>query len=385
MTTDESHPPSARAVEDFSRLLDEFSPCAHLQRGDVVHGRVVRVTREAIIVDVGTKCEGVISGPELEWTDPKMFSPLKPGDRVMVYVVDPEGPGEVPLLSLAKARSEQDWDHACALQESGEIVELPVAAANRGGLIVYLGQLRGFIPASQLSPSRQIPRISDPECLKRLSQLVGTSLRLQVIEADRERNRLIFSERAAEARQEMSQRERIISTMREGEVRRGRVSNLTSFGAFVNVGGVDGLVHLSEISWGRVGHPGELLEIGQEVDVFVLSVDRERLRVSLSIKRLYPDPWTSAAQRYQVGQLVECRITRLTQWGAFARIVGDEEIEGLIHASELDGLDSEAIREIVRPDRVLTAQVIRMEPERHRLGLSIWQVKQWEGVKPLSQ
>lgn len=384
MTSDDVQPSSTLPEEDFSRLLDEFSPCAHLQGGDVIQGRVVRVTREAIIVDVGAKCEGIISGPELERTDPKTFARLRPGDRVTVYVVEPEGPGGAPILSLAKAQSEQDWNYARSLQEKGEIVELTVAAANRGGLIVYLGRLRGFIPASQLSPSRHIPRISDPECLKCLSQMVGTPLQLRVIEADRERNRLILSERAAEARREADQRESIISTLREGEVRRGRVSNLTPFGAFVNVGGVDGLVHLSELSWGRVEHPSEVLHIGQELEVMVLSVDRERLRVSLSIKRLHPDPWTSAAQRYQVGQLVECRVTRLTRWGAFACIVGDEEIEGLIHASELDGPDSDAIRDLVRPDQVLTVRVIRMEPERHRLGLSIRQVDQWEGMEILS-
>lgn len=380
----EPQPSSTMAEEDFSRLLDEFSPCTHLQRGDIVQGRVVRVTREAIIVDVGTKCEGVVTGPELERMDPKTIARLRPGDHVMVYVVDPDGPEGAPVLSLAKAQSEEEWNHARALQEKGEIIELTVAAANRGGLIVYLGQLRGFIPASQLSPSRQIPRISDPQCLKYLSQMVGTSLQLQVIEADRERNRLILSERAAEAQREADRRASIISTLCEGEVRRGRVSNLTPFGAFVNIGGVDGLVHLSEISWGRVEHPGELLEIGQEVDVVVLSVDRERLRVSLSIKRLRPDPWASAAQRYQVGQLVECRITRLTRWGAFACIVGDEEIEGLIHASELDGPDSDAIRDLIRPDQVLTLRVIQMEPERRRLGLSIRQVEQGEemGLSP---
>lgn len=373
---DEPHPSSPPAQEDLSRLLDEFAPCVHLQRGDVVQGRVVRVGPDLILVDVGAKCEGVVSGSELERIDPKTLAQLRPGDRIMVYVVDPEGSGGAPLLSLTRAQAEQDWSYACSLQEKGEIVELTVAAANRGGLIVYLGRLRGFVPASHLSPSRGAPRVSDPNCWPFLSRLVGTSLCLAVIEADREQNRLILSERVAQERHQERSRADILNSLREGEVRQGRVSNITPFGAFVNIGGVDGLVHLSEISWGRIEHPGEVLQIGQEVEVVVLSVDRERQRISLSIKRLQPDPWTAAGQRYQVGQLVDCRITRLTRWGAFACIVGDEEIEGLIHASELDGPDSETIQELVRPNRVLTVRIIRMEPERHRLGLSLRQVDQ---------
>lgn len=366
------------AVEDMARLLEEFLPCAHLQRGDIVRGRVVAVGLNGIIVDVGSKCEGIVPEAEVGRLDPALRARLKPGTTISVYVVDPEGPDGRPILSIVKAQAEQGWEYARSLLESGQIVELTVASANRGGLIVYLGGLRGFIPASHLSPSRNIPRISDPACLKALSQLVGASLRLRVIEADQDKNRLILSERAAETRQELS----LLESLREGDIRRGRVSNITDFGAFVDLGGINGLVHISELSWGRVDHPGQVLQVGQEVEVLVLAIDRERGRVSLSIKRLHPDPWTAIAERYQVGQLVECRITRLTQWGAFACIVGDEEIEGLIHASELDdSLDPEA-QALIRPDQVLTLRIVRLEPERHRLGLSLRQVTQWAG--PLS-
>ncbi|MCS7281932.1 MAG: S1 RNA-binding domain-containing protein [Anaerolineae bacterium] len=367
------------AAEEMARLLEEFLPCAHLQRGDIVRGRVVAVSPNGIIVDVGFKCEGVVPEAEVGRLDPALRARLKPGATLSVYVVDPEGPDGRPILSIIRAQAEQGWEYARSLMENGKVVELTVASANRGGLIVYLGGLRGFIPASHLSPSRNIPRISDPACLKALSQLVGTSLRVRVIEADQERNRLILSERAAESRPEPS----LLESLREGDIRQGRVSNITDFGAFVDLGGINGLVHISELSWGRVDHPGQVLQIGQEVEVLVLAVDRERGRVSLSLKRLHPDPWAAIAERYRVGQLVECRITRLTQWGAFACIVGNEEIEGLIHASELtDSLDDET-RALIRPDRILTLRIIRLEPERHRLGLSLRQVTQWEEPFPL--
>jgi len=366
------------AVEEMARLLEEYLPCAHLQCGDIVRGRVVAAGAGGILVDVGSKCEGIIPEAELGRLDPALKACLKPGATISIYVVDPEGPDGRPILSIARAQAEQGWTYARSLMESGEVVELTVASANRGGLIVYLGGLRGFIPASHLSPSRHIPRISDPACLKALSQLVGASIRVRVIEADPDRNRLILSERAAETRSESS----ILDSLQEGDIRRGRVSNLTDFGAFVDLGGVNGLVHISELSWNRVDHPSHILRVGQEVEVLILAVDRERGRISLSIKRLRPDPWAALAERYQVGQLVECRITRLTQWGAFACIVGDEEIEGLIHASELDGMLDDETRALIRPDQVLTLRIVRLEPERHRLGLSLRQVAQWEEAPP---
>ncbi len=373
-----TRPHGQPTAEEMARLLEEYLPCAHLQRGDIVRGRVVALGPSAVVVDVGTKCEGIITGSELERLSPAQRARLKPGAAVTVYVVDPEGPDGRPVLSIIRAHAERGWEHARSLMESGETVELTVASANRGGLIVYLEGVRGFIPASHLSPARNVPRVSDPSCLKALSQLVGATLRLRVIEADQERNRLILSERAAESRQDTA----LLDSLREGEVRRGKVSNLTDFGAFVDLGGVNGLVHISELSWGRVDHPGQVLQIGQEVEVLVLAVDRDRGRVSLSIKRLQPDPWAALAQRYEVGQLVECRITRLTQWGAFACIVGDEEIEGLIHASELTDLPDDADGALIRPDQVLTLRIIRLEPERHRLGLSLRQVAQWNGQGP---
>jgi len=358
----------------MARLLDQYAPASRLKRGQIVKGTIVRVGLDVIVVDVGAKCEGTISGRELEKLEPELVASLKPGDEVSVYIVNPEGPcGEV-VLSLARARQEEGWRMAAALLESKEVVELEVTNCNRGGLIVRLGATRGFVPASQLAPSRGIPRMSDPSCQEALTSLVGSRLQLQVIEADREKNRLILSERAALARRRREEAHQLLASLQEGDVRRGTVSNLTHFGAFVDLGGLDGLLHVSEISWQPVGHPGDVLEVGQEVEVMVLSVDRERQQVALSMKRLEPDPWATVGQRYQVGQLVRGRITRLTKWGAFARIVGDEAIEGLIHVSELDEQRVVHPRDVVQPGEVLTLRVVRLEPERHRMALSRKQV-----------
>lgn len=366
-----SDSPQTGESDVLARLLEEYLPCPHLERGQVVRGTIIRVSPDAIIVDVGVKCEGVINRQDLERLSPEVVTQLKPGSRVMVYVVNPEGPGGEVVLSLARAQMQQDWEHACVLLEKGEPVELEVTSCNRGGLIVQLGRLRGFIPASQLSPSRAVPRISDPACAHVLGEMVGKRLRVCVIEANQERNRLILSERAVEAQREDEARAKFLASLHEGDIHSGRVSNLTDFGAFVDLGGVDGLVHLSEISWERLEHPREALQVGQEVKVMVLGVDMERQRVALSMKRLEPDPWETVGERYQVGQLIEGRITRLTKWGAFACIVGDEAIEGLIHVSELDEGHVAHPREVVQPGQEVTLRVVRVEPERHRLGLSL--------------
>jgi len=356
--------------EQLARLIDQYLPKGKLERGRIVRGVIVRVSPTCIVVDIGTKCEGIIEGRELERLDPSVLASLKPGDEISVCIVNADGPcGEI-ALSLARAQLAQDWKQVKAMQECGETLSVRVASANRGGLIAEVGQLRGFIPASQLSPSRNVPRISDPRCMEVLQEMVGQCLEVQIIEVDPDRNRLILSERIAE-RGAGSEREQLFSSLKEGEIRRGRVSNLTEFGAFVDMGGIDGLVHLSEMSWKRLEHPSEMLRVGQEVEVLVLSVERERRRVALSIKRLSGDPWAAIAGRYQEGQVVDCCITRLSRWGAFACIVGDEAIEGLIPASELNDRHADHLAGDLKPGQVLRLTITRIEPERHRLALSL--------------
>lgn len=355
--------------EQLAQLLDQYLPKGKLERGRVVRGTVVRVSPTSIVVDIGAKCEGVIEGRELERLDPAVLASLKPGDEISVCIVNADGPcGEI-VLSLARAQLAKDWKQVKAMQERGETFSVVVTSANRGGLIAEVGQLRGFIPASQLSSSRNVPRISDPRCLDVLQEMVGQCLQVQIIEIDPERNRLILSERAAE--RGAGSKHELLSSLKEGEIRQGRVSNLTDFGAFIDMGGVDGLVHLSEMSWKRLEHPSEMLHIGQEVQVLVLSVEEERQRVALSIKRLSSDPWETIAERYHEGQVVDCCVTRLSRWGAFACIVGDEAIEGLVPAAELNNGHVSGQAAQLKPGQVLKLTIARLEPERHRLALSL--------------
>ena len=252
-----------------------------------------------------------------------------------------------------------------------------VAGYNKGGLIVRLGKVRGFVPASQLTTRRQRAQGETLSGEDLRAQLVGQKLQLKIIELDRERNRLILSERAAMREWRRQQKAQLLADLREGDIRRGEVISLCDFGAFVDLGGADGLVHLSELSWRRVAHPSEVLKVGDEVEVYVLNVDRERKRIGLSLKRLQPDPWTQAVNKYTVGQLVEGTITKLVKFGAFARL-SDDDIEGLIHISELSDQHVTHPKEVVKEGDVLTLRVIRVDAQRRRIGLSLKQVASGE-------
>ena len=372
-------PSVSQETSSMADMLDWYLSCHRLERGEIVTGVVVRVSPSEITVDVGAKCEGVVPERDLERMSPADRDAIQVGDEVEVYVINPEDASGNIILSLSRAQGARDWHEAQRILESQDIIERPVTGCNKGGVIVQIGQLRGFVPGSQLAASRathQPSTRSDSD--DRWATLIGETLPLKIIEVDPKRNRLILSERAALRDWRKSQCEKLFGELAEGDVRHGRVINLADFGAFVDLGGIDGLVHLSELSWKRVTHPREVVEVGQEVQVFVLGVDRERQRIALSLKRLQPDPWTSIEERYQEGQLVEAVITRLTKWGAFASIVGDEAIEGLIHVSELDEGPVVHPRDVLHPGQVVTLRVIGMDQRRHRMALSLKQADQAE-------
>lgn len=361
--------PTGEDAHTMDELLGGTYGFRALRRGDILEGVVVSVNPSEILVDVGCKSEGIISGRELEKMGAEAISSIQVGDEVLVYVVNPEDKKGNVVLSLTRAQLEKDWRAAERLFEEQEVLERPVAGYNKGGLIVRIGKVRGFVPASQIVSMLPGDSKANEE---RWAKLVGESLTLKIIELDRKRNRLILSERAATREWRRTQKERLLDELQEGEVHKGRVSSLCDFGAFIDLGGADGLVHLSELSWGRVKHPSEVLKVGDEVDVYVLNVDRDRKRIGLSLKRLQPEPWSMVEEMYSVGQLVQGTITKLASFGAFARI--DEDIEGLIHLSELSERHVTHPKEVLKEGDEVTLRVIRIDARRRRVGLSIKRV-----------
>jgi small subunit ribosomal protein S1 len=356
---------------DMASLLEqeERSQFHSLRRGEVVEGTIISVNRDGVIVDIGAKSEGLIPVNEMHSLGAEPLKHIQVGDKLVAYVIQPETTEGEVLLSLDRARGEKGWRTLQTLYESGESFEAEVTGFNKGGLLVNVEGVAAFVPLSQLVGLR--PERSDTGA--GLAQAVGQSLRLKVIELNRRRNRVILSERGALQEWRSQQKERLLTELEEGVVRQGRVSSIRSFGVFVDLGGADGLVHLSEISWDRAKAPEELFKVGDEVDVYVMKVDVEKKKIALSIRRAQPAHWDGIVDKYQVGEVVPGVVTKLATFGAFARIEGP--VEGLIHVSELVDRRIAHAQEAVSEGDILPLKIIRIERDRHRLGLSLKQAR----------
>ncbi|MEN9937129.1 MAG: hypothetical protein RLZZ387_3708 [Chloroflexota bacterium] len=358
--------------EDLALMKQFLANPAHdyrnLQYGDTVDGIIMRVDKDEILVDIGSKAEGVVPAREMQSLLSEDRSELKPGDELLVFVVQTEDREGRAVLSVDKARQEKSWRHLQTVHESGEVIEAKVVNYNKGGLLVNLDGVRGFVPSSQVSG---ISRGPETQKQSDMARMVGTFLPLKVIEINRVRNRLILSERQAVQDVREGRKGELLSSLKEGDVRPGVVTSVCDFGAFVDIGGADGLVHLSELSWSRVKHPSEVLRPGDNVNVYVLSVDNDRKRIALSIKRTQNEPWTTIGTRYQLGQVVEGTITQLASFGAFARI--EDGVEGLIHVSEMGDGRAQHPREVVQEGDIVQVRIIRIDPARKRMGLSMRQ------------
>jgi small subunit ribosomal protein S1 len=364
VTTEDGELDTTSLMEQF--LNDPSHDYKSLKYGDVMDGVIMHLDREEILVDIGSKSEGIVPSREYSSLSPEERQTLSVGDTILVFVVQPENPEGHAVVSIDRARQEKSWRRLQELHEANEVIEAEVTNYNKGGLLVNLDGVRGFVPASQVTEIRGGDEASKQADMARL---IGSSLPLKVIEINRHRNRLILSERQAVQERRDVMKERLIDELSEGEVRKGRVSSICDFGAFVDIGGADGLVHLSELSWSRVRHPSEVLRVGQEVDVYVLGINAQEKKIALSIKRTQAEPWSRVAAAYEVGQLVRGTVTQLANFGAFARI--EDGIEGLIHVSELVDDRVSHPKQVVSEGDDLLLRIIRIDPQRRRMGLSL--------------
>jgi len=329
------------------------------EEGDIVTGIVVRVDKDEVLVDIGYKSEGVVPANELSIK--KSVDPgeeVSVGDEIDALVLTKEDPDGRLILSKKRARFERAWQRIEKAAEEGTPVEGTVIEVVKGGLIIDLG-VRGFLPASLVD----IRRVAD------LEEFLGKPLVARVIELNRFRNNVVLSRRAVLEEERRGVREQILDRMNVGDLVTGTVSNIVDFGSFVDLNGIDGLIHISELSWSHVNHPSEVLTIGQEVNVKVLDIDRDRQRISLGLKQTQKDPWQEVFENRQVNEIVHGRVTKLVSFGAFVEI--EEGVEGLIHISELAQHHVEDPNEILRPGQEVNVKIIEIDPDRRRLSLSL--------------
>jgi small subunit ribosomal protein S1 len=367
---------SMNSLEDLLDQHDYDMP----QPGDIRTGVIVANTPQGLIIDLGLKRDGIVPQSDLAKLEPEERDTLKVNDEVPVYVVQTEDP-EALVVSIHLARLNQDWIEAEALLASGEIFEGEVIGYNKGGVIVPYGRIRGFVPISHLSDVT--PGMGERRRQQRLARIRGEKIGVKIIEVDRHRHRLVMSQREAQKEWEEKKRGELMETLQPGEIRTGRISGMRDFGAFVDLGGADGLVHISELSWHRIDHPREVVKLGDEVEVYVLGVDQESGRISLSRKKLLPNPWDTVAQRYVQNQLVEGKVTRILDYGAFAEI--EPGVEGLLHVSQLSRNPVEDPRAVVQEGDVHLLRVVSIDQKRQRIGLSLKAVTPTEQIEWMAQ
>ena len=358
---------------DFATMLEESLAASQLERGDIVTGTILAVDYHGLIVDVSWKHDGLVSRSDIERMGMDV-SDFVVNDEIDVAVVRLDDNEGNLVLSASQAKQNEDWKRAEILQNTDEVWTGEITAANKGGLIMPFGNLRGFIPASHVA---DLPRgLNEDDRVNYLDNLVGQEISVKVIEVNRKRRRLVFSQRLAERENRQARKEELLSKLEEGNIRQGVVSGLCDFGAFVDLGGADGLIHISELAWHRVSHPEEVVTVGQKVQVYILHLDGDGKRIGLSLKRLQNNPWEMIEERYHIGQLVEGTVSRIEPFGAFINM--EPGIEALLHVSQLaDDTVTDPRQMLYEGQRILT-RIISIEANKQRLGLSLKEVTQGE-------
>jgi small subunit ribosomal protein S1 len=350
----------------FLAAIDET--IKYFNDGDIVEGTVVKVDRDEVLLDIGYKTEGVIPSRELSIKhDVDPHEVVKTGEHIEALVLQKEDKEGRLILSKKRAQYERAWGTIEKVKEEDGVVTGTVIEVVKGGLILDIG-LRGFLPASLV----EMRRVRD------LQPYVGKEIEAKIIELDRNRNNVVLSRRAWLEQTQSEVRQNFLNTLQKGQIRKGVVSSIVNFGAFVDLGGVDGLVHVSELSWKHIDHPGEVVEVGQDVTVEVLDVDMDRERVSLSLKSTQEDPWQQFARTHQIGQVVPGRVTKLVPFGAFVRV--EEGIEGLVHISELADRHVEIPEQVVQVGDEIFVKIIDIDLDRRRISLSLKQANEGGAV-----
>ena len=368
-----------QSKSEFQELLESSFAYVPPRRGEIRNATILQIDPREIIVDMGVKQDGIVPSQDIERLDPEVRDSLQVGAEVPVYVLNPRDQDDNLIVSINMGLQQYDWEKARQLLESEDVVQVSITGHNRGGILVRWNRLEGFIPSSHL-----ISVNLSNERRDLWNELLGKQLGVKVIEVDQDRRRLIFSEREAQKEWRSQQKARLLAELKEGDVVKGTVTGLRDFGAFVNLGGADGLIHVSELAWHRVDHPRDVLKVGDEIDVYVLNLDRESNRIALSRKRLLSDPWEDADKRYHEGQLVEGTVTNVVDFGAFIAL--DNGLEGLLHLSEMgDGALKEPYSYVKKGDR-LSLRISHLEPEKRRVGFTQrWGTDVSEGGEPASE
>ena len=365
----QKEPSKKEAKTDFQKemaMMESEKPAQNYVEGELIHGTVRKIEKIGVMVDIKYKSEGLIP-PEEVSLDPNvsMEQVLKEGQTVNVYILALESKEGYTILSKRRADFEIAWNEIFKSFKEKEILEGKVCSAVKGGLVTDYKGIKGFIPASHVIK----------HSYEKLEDFIDKTIPIKTIQCDRKRKKVVFSHKIA-ARIASDKGFKPVDHIETGQVLPGRVSSLKPFGAFVDVGGIEGLVHISELSWARVNHPREVLNVGDKVDVFVLGVDKENNKISLGIKQLQPDPWVSVHDKYHVGQVVTGKITRLATFGAFIEI--EKGLEGLIHISELSDKPIKNTEEAVKPGQEIKAKIIKILADEQRIGLSIKEMSSHE-------
>ncbi|NWF69351.1 MAG: S1 RNA-binding domain-containing protein [Chloroflexi bacterium] len=348
---------------DFEQLLEESYGLLQPRRGEIRNAIILQIDEREVIVDLGAKQDGIVPSQDLERLDNEVRSGLKIGAEVPVYVLNPRDQDDNLIVSINMGLQRYDWERARDLLKTEDAVRVVVTGHNKGGVLVRWNRLEGFIPSSHLVSINLSGDRRDS-----WGDVEGRELIVKVIEVDQDRRRLIFSEREAQKERRAQEKARLLAELKEGDVVRGVVTGLRDFGAFVNLGGADGLIHVSELAWHRVDHPRDVLRVGDDIEVYVLNLDRDSNRIALSRKRLLSDPWEDAALRYHEGQLVEGTVTNVVDFGAFVAL--DNGLEGLLHLSEMGNGSLKEPHSYVKKGDRLSLRISHLEPEKRRVGFT---------------